>query len=501
MAVLLAAFQVKAVDRITALVAVTNAAGTTNGQTITVNSSVRTWTNNVIVAASQILTNYAAATAKTNLYNQIALNPFASVSLVNVQSTNFNLVATAGAALTVTLSAGWGTVTYSTQVVTALIAVRIPIESEPSAAQRTNIISELQSALAGTRNTNVFYESSPAVANLVGLTNVQTVAGAKSFTNLAGVWSGIISNTPAISGTIKALTNGVIYGSSISNATAIGGNVKNLTNGEYYSPSLHSPTMTNGANYGNAFRSFGSGNGSEQYGLDATATNNFATALGNSALAGGQGSTTIGFSAWGLNNNDSAFGASANALGTNSTAIGANATVNFTYINSTALGQSSTVTRTNQVRLGTATEQVSVPGTLVVNGGAAIVGLVTNLMTTGTNAFSDIAFRRFAITSLANGNNAGIIVGTNTFVEVSGPSAAFTINGITGSPNRDGHYLIIVNQTTFNMTIAHDSGVDATAGNRIYCMTGADRATTGNGAAILIYSAAASRWILISLDP
>lgn len=125
----------------------------------------------------------------------------------------------------------------------------------------------------------------------------------------------------------------------------------------------------------------------------------------------------------------------------------------------------------------------------------------TNLITSGTNSFSDIAFRRYAITSLANGNNAGIVIGTNTFVEVSGPSAAFAINGMTGSPSRDGHLVVVVNQTGFDMTVAHQSGTDPTAANRIITMTGADRATTGNGAATLIYSAAAARWLLVAFDP
>jgi hypothetical protein len=128
-------------------------------------------------------------------------------------------------------------------------------------------------------------------------------------------------------------------------------------------------------------------------------------------------------------------------------------------------------------------------------------GAVNNLTANGTNSFSDIAFRRYAITSLANGNNAGIVVGTNTFVEVSGPSGAFTLNGLTGSPSRDGHLVVVVNQTGFDMTVAHQSGTDPTAANRIISLTGADRATTGNGAATFIYSAAASRWLLIALDP
>ena len=48
-------------------------------------------------------------------------------------------------------------------------------------------------------------------------------------------------------------------------------------------------------------------------------------------------------------------------------------------------------------------------------------------MAAGTNAFlpgSDIAFSRYAVTSLANGNNAAVPTGTNVFVEISGNSAA-----------------------------------------------------------------------------
>jgi len=123
----------------------------------------------------------------------------------------------------------------------------------------------------------------------------------------------------------------------------------------------------------------------------------------------------------------------------------------------------------------------------------------------GTNYLpvnSDISFARYPITSLANGNNAAVPVGTNVFIEVSGPSASFTINGIAAAnAQRDGKIIYIVNQTGQDMTIAHQSGTDPTAANRIITMTGADRATTGNGAATLIYSGAASRWLLISFDP
>ena len=142
-------------------------------------------------------------------------------------------------------------------------------------------------------------------------------------------------------------------------------------------------------------------------------------------------------------------------------------------------------------------------GELVANTNFTVTGNTTlNRLNTfnGTNSMAGhIKFIRKANSGLANGNNAAVDISTNSFVEVSGPSAAFAINGIANGS--DGRFLILVNQTGQDMTVAHDSGVDPTAANRIYSMTGADRATTGNGAAILIYSAAASRWILLHLDP
>lgn len=344
-----------ALDRITALV--TFVSPTTNGMTMTVNGATRTWTNSVFVPSTQILTNASAAGAKSNAFDQIALNPFAQISIFDNDSTSFKLAGASGAALTVTLlnatgGGSYGTVAYTTQTVASAVGVRVPITIEPTAGQQANIASLLVKG-ENDLSTNSFYENSVAMINFLGLTNAQTISGAKQFTNSSGIWSGAVSNSAEIRGTISWITNGV-----------------------WSSGTANNLTITNGTFYACAFSN----------------TNNFP-------------------------------------------------------------------------------------------------------------AGADLAFGRFAVSSLANGNNASVPVGTNVFAEVSGPTAAFTINGISGSPNRDGKFLIILNQTGFNMTIAHDSGVDATAGNRIFSMTGADRTTTGNGSALLIYSGAASRWILLSFDP
>lgn len=423
---LAATLSAQAVDRVIATVTVT--AATTNGMTLTVNGSARTFTNTVYVPSTQILTNSTAAGSKTNALSQISLNPFAQVIAQNLSATAFTLSGVSGLTLTVTPSAGWATVAYTTQTVASVVGVRVPITSEPSGGMQTNIASLLVSGI-GTLSSNSFNEANTAVANLVGLTNAQTIAGIKQFTNQSALFYGQLTNSLGISGNAKFITNGL-----------------------YRSPVLNDATLTNGTFYG-TYTMAGTFDLSGDLGFDGYAS--YISANGDyfSLKAETASAVLIGL-----------FDSTYNGISTQDGRF------------------------TNTVRVG------NLYPTNTVNYGG-IVFAKTNTFPAG----SDIAFGRYALTTLANGANS-ITVGTNTFVEVSGPTAAFTINGITGSPNRDGKTIIIVNQTTYNMTIAHDSGTEPTAANRIYTMTGADRATTGNGAAMLIYSSSASRWILFSLD-
>ena len=426
------ALSAQAVDRVIATLTVTNSAGTTNGQTLTVNGSVRTLTNSVFVPSTQILTNSTAAGSKTNILSQISLNPFAQVIAQDYSATAIRLSGVSGLTLTVTPSAGWAEVTYVTQSVASVVGVRVPITSEPSGGQQTNIASLLVSGI-GDLSTNSFYESNIAVTNLVGITNAQTISGLKQFTNVGGIWYGYVSNS-----------------------TGISGNVNFMTNGLYRSPVLNHATFTNGTFYGSQSMA-GSLDILGDLGFDGFAS--YISANVDYFTFQPENGAPVYYGAYGI------------FSGIDGGAVVANK------------GQF-----TNDVHIGTlyATNTTHFGGSVFAK---------TNTFPAG----SDIAFGRYALTTLANGANS-ISVGTNAFIEVSGPSAAFTINGITGSPNRDGKTIIIVNQTTFNMTIAHDSGTEPTAANRIYTMTGADRATTGNGAAMLIYSVSASRWILFSLD-
>jgi len=241
--------------------------------------------------------------------------------------------------------------------------------------------------------------------------------------------------------------------------------------------------------------------GAVSIGAGSVANQLYADALGYSSSAQGVGATALGYTA--------------GASGSNSTAVGFAASASFD--NSTAIGAGATTTTSNQTMIGSPGTSVVVQNNLTVQtnltiGKDAVIagnfspqGLTTNLTATGTNSFpanSDIAFTPLSLSSLANGNNADIPVGTNVIIEVSGPSGDFTINGVSASTAlRTGKRITIVNLTGFNMTIAHQSGVDPTAANRIISLTGADRTTTGNGAVELYYSGSSARWVMTAFDP
>lgn len=478
-------FPALAVDRITATVVITNAP-TTNGMTFvvtTTSATTRTWTNSVQNSSLQVLTNSTGSGCATNLANNLAFNPPLQAISVLSGASNITIAANAGVPLTITGVGAYFSVTYATQTVGQAWTVRVPLSVEADNV-KTNISSGLSAWLEHASNTNAIDQNALSVSELIGLTNAQTVAGIKQFTNVQGHWRGQVTSTN-LNGIAGAITNGV-----------------------FKTNSFDSPSLTNGVNYGNAFSSPGSAANSEEFGSGSLASGQNSLAIGFEAFSQAFGATAVGNSAYGSAVNSSAFGVDAQATAEGATALGNTSTASGTnsiaigqsseasYNNSVALGVGAITTQTNQIRLGTAAQEVSIAG------GLRVSGVISNAVFGNTNAFpagSDVSFGRYAITTLANGANS-VSLGTNVFIQVSGPSGAFTINGMDAQPNRDGALRIILNLTTQNMTIAHDSGTEPTAANRIYTMTGSDHATTGNGCAMFIYSGAASRWILINLQ-
>lgn len=94
---------------------------------------------------------------------------------------------------------------------------------------------------------------------------------------------------------------------------------------------------------------------------------------------------------------------------------------------------------------------------------------------------------------MTDGANTDIALPTATFVAITGPTGAFSINGFATPVS--GRMLYLYSTTAQNMTITNDA--TATAANRILTLTGSDVALTGRSVARLVCSAASKRWVLL----
>lgn len=115
--------------------------------------------------------------------------------------------------------------------------------------------------------------------------------------------------------------------------------------------------------------------------------------------------------------------------------------------------------------------------------------------TKGVDIDGDLSTRQAGLV-LANGANNDIAIGNRSFVRITGPTAAFNITSIA-SPF-DGKRIVLYNTTTQNMTLTQ-AAATGTAANRIIATEAVDPVTVGAGIAELIYSAADSRWVILSI--
>ena len=520
---LLLALPASAAELVTATITFTNSPA--DSDTITINGNVRTWKTSVATAATQIARVASApGTNATNLYNHVVSYPATGLRPALTATNVVTLTTLPTTTVSVSFSTAYASVTYSTQTLAQLIAVRVPFSAVPDASG-TNRAYQANELLTGLNAyaTNWWKLGANGTVALPILTFASD-PDSGIYRTAANTWhlgsDGVLNLTI---GDGFTQWNGYLYG----------------TNGTLGSMILNSPTTTNLVNYGNAISSPGSGSSSEEFGTGSTATGDSSLAVGRAAVASDIGAIAIGYAAEASGENSLAIGTSviansddgmavgngasigaiqATAVGNNaqatsiqgtaagyaaissalrSAAVGAGAVASHTnavalgynaqatFSGSVAIGAGSATTGASQIQLGTSSEYVNIPGNLDVDG------------TIETAKIGELSLQRLDITSLANGNNAGVSISTNSFVRVSsGPTAAFTINGIAGGT--DGRQVTIYNSLAYNMTIANDSGVDATAANRIYTLTGSDYTTTTLGAVTLIYDSGASRWILVS---
>lgn len=521
-------------DRITAHLTVTNAA--VGLDTITVNGSTRTVTNNVTAPATQFQVTNSAAATKTNLLAHLRSYPPGTYGWFtgDVDATNITIQGPVGTNFTVTFTAGWATNYYTT---------------------------------------NKYYDSIPVVVPAGNVTNLQTR------TNIASGLVEWLSSNP---------TNQIV-----TNSPAVGG-LMLRTNGYGTNQVFDSPTLTNGVNRGNAFRSPGGGTGSEQIGEGASASTNYATAIGFGAQATNSYATAIGAYSIVSSNEGVALGYAATVQNTAGIAIGSGsastslrsiaigAGAESTHMDSVALGTSVTTTRTNEIRLG-GSQDVVIGGLLSVEGmlsnnAARITGgtltnvsgafssarvtnlyahnagltnlnaeaasitatslvahaakltnanieaatvTVTNLTAKGgstTNLIHDrgfntnatfaganvyggaVSYPRFDLSTLADGNNLAVPLGSNSFVKLTGTlTTTATLCGFVGAAatgGADGQYVSLLNVTGQNVVLSTGTS-DPVPANRIISPTGGDITVSNLYSAHLIYDTGSSRWRIL----
>lgn len=430
-----------------------------SSSTLAFGSDVRLWTNSITTPGTQIqLTNDNTLNA-SNLFSATIATRFNGLA-PNWSGTN-NIVTFSGLApLALTASSGWCSITYVTNPTTAGTTVAVPFSKFPAATQ-TNLASGLVAGIDA-NTTNAFGTNSPALTNHVGLHTVQTL-GNKTITNSTTTGgtnlATVISNSPAISGNVAKLTNGVWIGGLTTNSSAA---------------LLELEPSHDVANDSFAVLSFGNDPTSFYHGLP------FRLFLNNTSL-GVQGLSfdTGGSSA--LPGDSIPYSGLITSEDLRTTYV---ITAGVLMTNTDATGH-----------IDGSTNLMVANNTLIYSGLLHVLVGVSNLITTGTNTIAGVVcFARTNNSSLANGNNAGVLLGTNVYLNVSGPTGSFAICGLVPA-GVEGQECVIENETGQTMTIANQSGVDSTAANRFKTGTGADLVITSNpGEVGLVYHTASARW-------
>jgi len=493
------------------------------------------------------------------VYSAGAGSPQLVVNLNATNTSMLDFIAPLNTNITVTFGGNWAYVVYFTNTFNDSPPI-LAKTNAMSAMARTNAENSIVNLLAQNRSTNALPTNSTFLRNYTDTNTPQTVAN-KTLVNpvvTGGRWTGFTNAvgtnllaTNVIASQVAVYT-GVDDAVRITNGVAIHGTVYRLLGGYYTNGVWDRPLTTNLINYGDAIRSEGTGGNSLQVGSNAQATASLAMAIGNGTIASNTSATIVGNSSYSLSgsasvfgnssfagNQSSAFGQGVNASGPSAAAFGAGANAGTNvgssvfgagatafynpasrhgnsvtaigtssrasdtnasafgassvsdYVDSTAIGAGSATTAANQVMVGRSTETVVVPGVLSA-------ASQTNSVLRGTSVINGrVDFTPGSRTGLANGYNSGTILGTNVYLRMSGPSAAYTNAGFAAAVDGTFHILQFDNPG-LSYTILPDSGLEVTPANRILTGTGGLVNSTNQPAMFgVLYDGSATRWRLL----
>ncbi len=536
---LLIVWKAKGATTITAHVWVTNTpAGLSSNIVVNIGSaSTRYWTNDASAAPTVNIqiTNSTAASA-TNLQLHLTAYPVLSAgagtpqTLTTLNPTNTSIVdiyAPENTNITVTFGGFWARVVYETNTYSDSGPVMWPTNAYTHRV-RTNAQNSIVNHLAMNTASNWVPLNSTFLRNYTDTNTAQTV-GNKTLigpvvsggrwvnaTNITGtnifgtnVFLRFVTNEAGFfSGTIVAVTNGIIYGTvydagRITNALAIAGSVHQLinghwTNGTLMTPTLHSATISNGTLVGSTIITGASvnlvGSGVNNL-ISITATSTTAAVGSILQLARENGISTavdagdvLGIIVF------TGYGTTGQKPGARIRAIPDETFTDSTAASVLLFETTPTTTITPIGRL-----HISSSGLVTVSN-LFYAAAITNATLRGTNAINGrLDFTPRNNTALANGYNSGVILGTNVYVRMSGPSAAYTNAGFAAEV-AGSYHIAQFDNPGLSFTILHDSALDAAAANRIYTGTGALVNSTNNPAVLtLYYDEGVSRWRLISI--
>ena len=429
------AFYASAVNKITLTVTVTNAPA--DGNTFTLNSDVRTWADGVVDPGAQIAVGASIGAATTNMFLQIASNPFSRVTPAWLATNQIELIGAVDLAMVGSLSGSWGTLSYTTQTVTRLTSLRVPMSGLPNSI-RTNDATQIIAGLNSYAQNQFVASLLPDEINASTL-NVATASSAADPAIAFDAGTGLFTTggTPGVY--FSVLSNQVAQidaGSIIQGATTAKAEISAST------PSGTVPSLLPRASYSTT-------------GIGASATDTL------TLIAGGVAGVDIGST---------------------------NVIIN-TWVDVTS-GRIDGVTITNSTIQGS---------TLTTGTYSGTVGLLSSGNIYGTSVSNTVHIGKIILnttdsTSLVNSNSDVNFGDVNTVVIRSGPSASFTINSIVGA--EDGRLLKLINKTGHNMTLSDLTG---TSTNQIDTFNGGGHTTTGNGAVELMYDGTDLKWLLISI--
>ena len=429
------AFYASAVDKITLTVTVTNTPA--DGNTFTLNSDVRTWADGVVDPGAQIAVGASIGAATTNMFLQIASNPFSRVTPAWLATNQIELIGAVDLAMVGSLSGSWGTLSYTTQTVTRLTSLRVPMSGLPNSI-RTNDATQIITGLNSYAQNQFVSSLLPDEIDASTL-NLSTASSASSPAIEFDTGTGLFTTggTPGVY--FSVLSNQVAQidaGSIIQGATTAKAEISAST------PSGTVPSLLPRASYSTT-------------GIGASATDTL------TLIAGGVAGVDIGST---------------------------NVIIN-TWLDVTS-GRVDGVTVTNSTIQGS---------TLTTGTYSGTIGLLSSGNIYGTSVSNTVHIGKIILnttdsTSLANSNSDVNFGDVNTVVIRSGPSASFTINSIVGA--EDGRLLKLINKTGHNMTLSDLTG---TSTNQIDTFNGGGHTTTGNGAVELMYDGTDLKWLLISI--